>query len=183
MPGLILRELAEHAVRFVKRDDHNTRPELAIGSHLGKPTKHPVLPLTQHWKTLEDIMSYGFMGFGFFLSLPILICQWVGVLALGKAARNGAWWWMMAGITCTTVGTIISITAMGLAMAGMPLGTRIYLGGGMMTIGGLAGLGSLLFTIGFALHGLRAAKSQERIAQLEAIAAAQSEELNRFRAG
>jgi hypothetical protein len=131
-------------------------------------------------------MSYGFMGFGMFIfTLPILIGQWVGILYLGKVQRNAAWWWMIFGIGCTTLGTLGSIASAGLMMSGigspsgsMPAGTYA-----MVAAGGLSGLGSLLFTIGFALHGMHASRRFQRISELEAITAAQGEELNRHRAG
>jgi len=127
-------------------------------------------------------MSYSFMGFGMFLfTLPVLIAQWVGILGLGKANRNGAWWCMMSGIGCSTLGTVGSILFMLLMMGGIMGG----MAGGMVSViasGGLTGLGSLLFAIGFAIHGLQASRAQNRIGELEAIATAQSEELHRHRA-
>lgn len=49
-------------------------------------------------------------------------------------------------------------------------------------ISGFSGLGSLLFYIGFAIHGMQASNGQKRISELEAIANAQDEELQRLRA-
>ncbi len=46
---------------------------------------------------------------------------------------------------------------------------------------GFGGRGSLLFAIGCAIHGQQTSRLQQRITELEAIAAAQSEELNRPR--
>lgn len=130
-------------------------------------------------------MSVGFMGYGMFLlTLPILIGQWVGIISLGKAQRDTAWWWMMAGIGCTTLGAISSVAYMGLMMSGLGSSSGFSSFGsyGMLAMSGLSGLGSLLFTIGFALHGLHASRRFQRISELEAIAAAQGEELNRHRA-
>jgi hypothetical protein len=132
-------------------------------------------------------MSYGFMGFGTFLfALPILIGQWVGIIGLGKLSRNGAWWCMMSGISCSTLGVIGSTLFMVLMFSGMSSGG---LPGGMsagtisvIAASSLSGLGSLLFAIGFALHGLHASRAQQRIGELEAIATAQGEELDRQRA-
>lgn len=130
-------------------------------------------------------MSYGFMGFGMiFLTLPILIGQWVGILGLGKVQRDAAWWWMICGIGCTTLGSIGSGVYMGLMMSGTMSSSGIMSAGtyAMIAAGGLSGLGSLLFTIGFALRGMHASRRFQRISELEAIAAAQGEELNRHRA-
>jgi hypothetical protein len=131
-------------------------------------------------------MSYSFLGYGTFLiALPILIAQWVGIIGLGKVSRNNAWWCMMSGIACSTLGVIGSTLFMILSIAGMSLES---LGGfsaatfSLIAMSSLSGLGSLLFAIGFALHGLQASRAQARIGELEAIAAAQGEELNRQRA-
>jgi len=124
------------------------------------------------------------MGFGVLLfSLPVLIGQWVGILGLGKNERNPAWWCMFAGICCTTLGTIGSVLFIGLMMAGLssPPSSMSYGVFSMMISGGLSGLGSLLFSIGFAIHGQQASKVRQRITDLEAITAAQGEELNRQR--
>jgi hypothetical protein len=127
-------------------------------------------------------MLNSFMGFGMiFLTIPVLVGQWVGILGLGKVQRDSAWWWMMCGIGSTTLGSLGSAVYMGLMISG----TIGFMGGGtyaMVAAGGLSGLGSLLFTIGFALHGMHAARRFQRISELEAIAAAQGEELNRHRA-
>lgn len=54
-------------------------------------------------------MSTSFMSFASLLiSLPILIFQWVGILGLGKTKRNAAWWCMMIGSCCMTLGSISS---------------------------------------------------------------------------
>ena len=130
-------------------------------------------------------MSYSFMGFGtFFFALPILIGQWVGILGLGKVSRNGAWWCMMSGIACSTLGAIGSAIFIILMISGLSGRMSGGMTGGTISVivaGGLSGLGSLLFAIGFALHGLHASRAQVRIGELEAIAAAQGEELNRQR--
>jgi hypothetical protein len=127
-------------------------------------------------------MSSSFMGFGGLLfSLPMLIGQWVGILGLGKVNRNAAWWCMMSGICCTTLGTISSVITMGLLISNI----RSLSSGGLQFFFlipyGLSGLGSLLFAIGFAIHGQQASRVHQRITELEAIAAAQGEELNRHR--
>jgi hypothetical protein len=123
------------------------------------------------------------MGFGLFLGLPILIAQWIGVIGLGKGTRNPAWWCMVVGTGCSTLGSIGSVLFLALLFANnsfsshsMPSSVFAAIGAGA-----LSGLGSLLFSIGFAIHGQQGSNSLPRIAELEAIAAAQGEELNRLR--
>lgn len=115
------------------------------------------------------------MGVGFLLSsVPLLIGQWVGIIGLGKANRNAAWWCMMIGILGTTLGIISFSVFLWLPQTGfraLSFGSSI-----------LSRLGSLLFAIGFTIHGLQASKIHQRITELETIAAAQGEELNRLRA-
>ena len=88
---------------------------------------------------------------------------------------------MMIGICGTTLGTISSSVFIGLMMANISsisgrASTFYFL---IPTC--LSGLGSLLFAIGFAIHGQKASKSDQRIAELESIATAQGEEINRLR--
>lgn len=127
-------------------------------------------------------MSTSFMGFGMlFLSLPILIGQWVGIMGLGRANRNGAWWCMFSGIGATTLGLIGSGILTGLLMSGL----QTFSGTGMeyyLIPSGLSGLGSLLFAAGFAIHGQQASKVHQRNSELETIVAAQGEEISRHRA-
>lgn len=128
-------------------------------------------------------MTSNFMGFaGLLFTLPILIGQWVGILGLGKGDRNMAWCFMMIGICCTTLGTIGTWLYMGLMLTNGFSFLRSYgFTGVFMAASVLTGLGSLLFAVGFAIHGQQASKTQQRIAELEVIAAAQGEELNRQR--
>ena len=127
------------------------------------------------------------MGFGvLFLTLSILVAQWVGILGLGKGNRNGAWWCMLAGVSCTTLGSIGSLLFVVTMFAGgsFTSGSSGAISFGTFAAviaGSLSSLGSLLFAIGFALHGLQAARTNQRISELEAIAAARGEELNRHR--
>ena len=126
----------------------------------------------------------GIFPFGLLLfALPILIAQWFGVLGLGKVRRNAAWRFMVTGICCSALGGLTSAITTGLwffavTSASDPLSRGFFL---IYAANGISGLGSLLFAIGFALHGLQAARTNQRISELEAIAAAQGEELNRHR--
>ncbi len=130
-------------------------------------------------------MSSSFLGFGALLfTLPILVGQWIGILGLGKSDRGPAWRLMLAGACLSTLGTIGSVLFVAVMMFGLS-STPGTLSSGVFSIlisGGFSGLGSLLFAIGFAIHGQQASKTRQRVTELEAIAAAQGEELNRHRA-
>lgn len=129
-------------------------------------------------------MAGSFLGFGIMLfSIPVLLGQWVGILGLGKMARNAAWWCMLAGISATTLGTL-GHTLFAVLMAFNAFSPMGGISNQLIPIyvsSGLSGLGSLLFAIGFAIHGQQASRARQRITELEAIAAAQSEELGHQR--
>ncbi len=129
-------------------------------------------------------MGYGLGYFmiGFIVTLPLLIAQWVGILGLRHAGRGGDWWTMAVGTGCSTVGVIASVAGMFLmnilsSGSGGPDFNNILL----IAARGLPALGSILFGIGFALHGLRAARVANRVQELEQLASAMSEEINQLR--
>lgn len=121
---------------------------------------------------------------GYIVTLPMLIAQWVGIVGLRHAGKSGAWWSMAAGVACSTLGIVSStvgvllLTASRSGGGGPNLSTMVMIGGS-----GLPALGSLLFGIGFALHGLRAARVANRVQELEQLAAAMSEEITQLRRG
>ncbi|HEX7260847.1 MAG TPA: hypothetical protein VF258_03450 [Luteolibacter sp.] len=123
------------------------------------------------------------LGFGSLLfSLPVLIGQWIGILGLRKTGRNPAWWFTMVGICCSTLGLIVYAIFMGLMASGQShLLHSSSIEVSIFACRGFSALGSLLFAIGFAVHGLRASRIHQRVTELEAIAAAQSDELDRLR--
>lgn len=118
-----------------------------------------------------------FFGLGFLLTLPLLIAQWLGILGLGKRERDTAWKCMLVGACCSSLGTVSQF----LFYATMFFGrwSEMRISGFVISL--LTGLGTLLFFIGFAIHGQKGSVSQTRITELEAIATAQAEELNRLR--
>lgn len=137
-------------------------------------------------------MTSGFLGL--LIWLPVFIALWVGVIGLAKAGRGGAWWSMMCGLVLLTVGIVAGI-------AGAVIGyqtVRVVSGPGgsggpppafqifqVVMVGAAisAGLGVLLFSIGFALHGFRTRRMRERITELEMVISAQNEQLTRFEGG
>jgi hypothetical protein len=119
-------------------------------------------------------------GIGFLLVLPVLIAQWIGVIALGKSGRHPAWWCMMVGTVLTTISAVLSVLAMVIVVTG----TGGYgFGVSFLIVSGLWGLGSLVFAVGFAMHGLRSNRVMHRVEELESLIAAQGEQLNRQNPG
>jgi hypothetical protein len=126
----------------------------------------------------------GLFMLGYIVTLPMLIAQWVGILGLRHAGKNGAWWSMAAGVASGTIGVVA-------AVAGLVLMTTYRGSGGGPNIGNVAmiagstlpALGNILFAIGFAMHGLQAARAANRMQELEQLAAAMSEEITQLRQG
>jgi hypothetical protein len=122
---------------------------------------------------------YGLFLLGLLVSLPALVAHWIGILGLRHGGRNGPWWSMATGVVLTTLGMMTS------------LGSNFFIHGspGAWTSlvlyfqSAATAFGSLLFAIGFAVHGLRAARAASRLRELEQLAAAMSEEIHQLRQG
>lgn len=129
-------------------------------------------------------MGYGFsyLMLGFIVTLPLLIAQWVGILGLRHAGKAGDWWTMAVGVGCSTVGVIASagglffVNSFSSGSGGASFSSIMLIAGS-----GLPALGSILFGVGFALHGLRAARIANRVLELEQLTTAMSEEINQLR--
>ncbi len=122
----------------------------------------------------------GLFMLSYLVTLPVLVAQWVGIMGLRHAGKSGAWWSMAAGVALGTLGTVLWVGAMiGFSTGGFR-GTGSFM---MISASALPALGSLLFGIGFAIHGLRASRSAQRVQELEQLAAAMSEEINQLRQG
>lgn len=118
------------------------------------------------------------------VGLVPLVAQWIGLMVM-RDQRTGAWWTMTGGTVIQTLGTLGS----GIAMIFMFTG----LGGNnspdvlikyssVMIFAGLGAVGgNLIFTTGFAIHGLTRRAAREREKQLEAMTAAMAEELRVLR--
>jgi hypothetical protein len=127
-------------------------------------------------------MFESLFNLGMLVSWAFFIGQWLGVVGLGKANRNAAWWCMLAGAILGTLGMIgYHVITVMMAVNHSPgmLSDPILPFFRMAT--GSSQFGSLLFTVGFAIHGQQAFRAAQRIAELEGIAAAQGEELHRLR--
>lgn len=110
--------------------------------------------------------------------LAFLILAWVGSLPLRKAVPQSGAKLLFIGCVTMTVGAFLAL-ALGL------VATMNNSGYGVPAMLGLVGylailLGLLVFMIGFALHGLQIGRVVERITELETVAAAQQEEIERL---
>jgi hypothetical protein len=119
------------------------------------------------------------------IGLVPLVAQWLGLVAM-RDQRTGAWWTMITGATIQTLGTlgvvvvtILMFTTLG---SGRNSSETFMNYSFMMVFAGLVALGgSLLFAVGFAIHGLSRRAAREREQQLEAMTAAMAEELRVLR--
>src|SRR5690606_18435707 len=99
-----------------------------------------------------------FAGFGFFIIIPLLIAQWVGIIGIGKWQRNKPWWTMTVGTGLATLSTILMVGFIIYSSGWLSGLTGSHRFGGsvmmfMFASGALSTLGSLLFAVGFAVHG------------------------------
>lgn len=120
------------------------------------------------------------------IGLIPLVAQWIGVMAM-RGQRTGAWWTMMSGTVIQTLGTLATGAAMTLMFtvlgaSGGNSSSALMSYSTMMVFAGIAAVGgSLVFTIGFAIHGLTRRAAGEREQQLEAMTVAMAEELQVLR--
>jgi len=117
---------------------------------------------------------YPFLILSALVTLPVLVAQWVGIFGLSHTDKRGAWWSMAAGAGFSTLGVL---TAVG-SMFHLPSSNSSLI---VLGANAIPALGSLLFAIGFAIHGLRAARLANRAKELEQLTAAMSEEINRLK--
>lgn len=121
-----------------------------------------------------------FIGVVFFVA--ILSGLWIGIVGLRQAGRNGAWWTMFVGLAG------ISLTIIGYFLLALLSFGRSSIGSGpSMVLLGLASLSVpfslLLFSIGFAMHGLKTTRIKARLEELEQLTEAMSCEIDRLREG
>lgn len=117
--------------------------------------------------------------------LAMVAGLWVGVLGHRKAGRDGAWWTMLAGSILITIGIVVP------ALAGWLI-VESRRGGGTYSLGPpffgvlavlsytLLPLGLILFSVGFALNGLKAGRIFARMKELEQVSDAMGEEISRL---
>jgi MFS family permease len=120
----------------------------------------------------------GFFMLGYLITLPVLVAEWIGILGLRHVGKNGAWWSMAAGVALSTLGVVMSIAGAFLLSYGGGGGSGFPV---IIAMSAIPALGSLLFAIGFAMHGLKATRAASRLQELEQLTAAMSEEINQLR--
>ena len=113
-------------------------------------------------------------------SLPVLVAQWIGVLAFRRGPRGVSWMLMLWGViigSLTPLYPFISMFFQSRMISGA-YGMNYW----MIYLPSMVALfSSGLFFIGFALHGLKAARTAERQGELEQLAAAMAEEIDRLK--
>lgn len=123
------------------------------------------------------------------LFLGLMSCFWIGLAGMWRTRRGAPWWLMAIGTALNTVGPIayslsmfMLFDSMGSRGASAPsFATSVSV---MLGISGvLIPCGIILFAIGFAIHGQRAARVQERAKELEELVSAMSAEMDRMKAG
>jgi hypothetical protein len=121
----------------------------------------------------------GYFMMGYLITLPVLVAEWIGILGLRHGGKSGAWCSMAAGVALSTLGVITSFASTFLLRGGW--GNQEFLM--MIAFMAIPALGSLLFAIGFAMHGLKASRAASRMQELEQLTTAMSEEINQLRRG
>ncbi|GAA5480623.1 hypothetical protein Hhel01_04152 [Haloferula helveola] len=121
------------------------------------------------------------------IALPILVAQWIGVIAVGKIRRGGAFWCMLAGTILSSIGMVamltFSILMTGRASAGLGGLGMEWWSSVIPIMSACSTFGSLLFAIGFAIHALSVRRMHERISELESVIGAQQDQLGRLESG
>ena len=115
---------------------------------------------------------------------------WIGLGGLWRSRRGPAWWLMATGVTLNTLGPIAMVAGSMMQMAafqraaaaGSFTGSQSN-GAEVLMVGGgfMIPIGLMLFAIGFALHGMRTARAQQRIGELEQLTQAMDEEISRLK--
>jgi len=125
--------------------------------------------------------SYGFFGSLVLIhsiGIAAFVAQCAGIIGLRRAGKDAAWWTMCAGLFLHIVGTLASYIGI-YAIGGTAHASQVL----TIISASLPLFSSLIFAIGFAIHGSRAARAADRLAELENLATAMSDEINRLRQG
>ena len=122
------------------------------------------------------------------LIVPILfaVALIVGLRGAARLGRGGAWWTMAvaAGLVILPsvlmlIGGLLQFPLEGTNPSGPNTLSQMF--GFSFAIASFAGIP--LFMIGFAMHGLKLARTAERIQELEQLTGAMTEEINRLDKG
>ncbi len=129
------------------------------------------------------------------LLLGVVTGFWIGLAGLWRAQRGAAWWLMAIGVLLNTIGPIVlavgnylmmqalsgwtgySSTSLSSTLPTIPPEATLLSGAGMIAIP----VGLISFAIGFALHGMKAARTQERMAEFQQLTQAMDEEITRLK--
>ena len=120
---------------------------------------------------------------------------WIGLAGLWRNRRGASWWLMAVGTAFNTLGPITyavgtwmvidsirSTGPGGFAASTSTPGFNTWVSVTMGAAGLLIPTGVILFAIGFAIHGQRAARLQDRAGELEQLTAAMGAEIDRLKA-
>lgn len=129
---------------------------------------------------------------GLVLLLGIVTGFWIGLAGLWRAQRGAVWWLMAIGMLLSTIGPIVFAVGNFLMMqalmsfsgtSSLPTGPKIPTSATLLTGIGIIAIpvGLILFAIGFALHGMKAARAQERMGELQQLTQAMDEEITRLK--
>ena len=129
---------------------------------------------------------------GLVLLLGIVTGFWIGLAGLWRAPRGAAWWLMAIGMLLSTIGPIVFAVGNFLMMQALmsfsgtsssPTGPMIPPAATLLTGVGIIAIpaGLILFAIGFAIHGMKVARAQERIGELQQLTQAMDEEITRLK--
>ena len=128
-------------------------------------------------------------GLAILFLLALIAGLWVGVLGHRKAGRDGAWWTMLVALILISIGVVVPALAGWLFVESM---SNSRAGGGSPSLGApflgvlavlsytFLPLGLILFSIGFALNGLKAGRIFARMKELEQVSDAMGEEISRL---
>jgi hypothetical protein len=111
---------------------------------------------------------------------PVIIAEWIGVIALRRGPRGLAWGMMMVGVVVHTFSLFQPLLMAWAASHATRSGSAGSMGWIYLPLI-ISVTGNLLFAIGFALHGLKVASASQRQGELEQLAAAMSEEIDRLK--
>jgi hypothetical protein len=108
-------------------------------------------------------------GLALLFVLAMVAGLWVGVLGHRKAGRDGAWWTMLVALVLISIGVLVPALTGWLLLGILAVLSYTFLP-----------LGLLLFSIGFALNGLKAGRIFARMKELEQVSDAMGEEISRL---
>ena len=113
--------------------------------------------------------------------IPVLIGQYIGVIGLARTRRDRAWSSMAAGTVLQTIGLILTLVTLTWVKNNTGQWRPLDLVSFFTISRSCSLFGTLLFAIGFALMGWKAARRGDRITELELMNLAQATELERLR--